>query len=64
VANEPLTVNLTVNDQARRVTVESATTLLDALREKLALTGTKKACESRRVRREMDHDLKPVPPHL
>jgi aerobic-type carbon monoxide dehydrogenase small subunit (CoxS/CutS family) len=45
VANEPLTVNLTVNDQARRVTVESATTLLDALRKKLALTGTKKACD-------------------
>ena len=45
VAIEPLTVNLTVNDQARRVTVEPRMTLLDALREKLALTGTKKACD-------------------
>jgi xanthine dehydrogenase YagT iron-sulfur-binding subunit len=45
VAIEPLTVNLAVNDRARRVTVEPRTTLLDALREKLALTGTKKACD-------------------
>jgi xanthine dehydrogenase YagT iron-sulfur-binding subunit len=45
VAIEPLTVNLTVNDQARRVTVEPRTTLLDALRENLGLTGTKKACD-------------------
>jgi len=45
VAIELLTVNLTVNDQARRVTVEPRMTLLDALREKLALTGTKKACD-------------------
>jgi xanthine dehydrogenase YagT iron-sulfur-binding subunit len=42
---KPLTVNLTVNDQARRITVEPRMTLLDALREKLALTGTKKACD-------------------
>jgi xanthine dehydrogenase YagT iron-sulfur-binding subunit len=38
-------VNLIVNDQPRTVTVEPRTTLLDALREKLALTGTKKACD-------------------
>jgi xanthine dehydrogenase YagT iron-sulfur-binding subunit len=42
---EPLTVNLTVNDQASSITVEPRMTLLDALREKLALTGTKKACD-------------------
>jgi xanthine dehydrogenase YagT iron-sulfur-binding subunit len=42
---KPLTVNLTVNDQARGITVEPRMTLLDALREKLALTGTKKACD-------------------
>jgi xanthine dehydrogenase YagT iron-sulfur-binding subunit len=42
---KPLSVNLTVNDQARRITVEPRMTLLDALREKLALTGTKKACD-------------------
>jgi xanthine dehydrogenase YagT iron-sulfur-binding subunit len=45
VAIELLTVNLTVNDQAHRVTVEPRMTLLDALREKLTLTGTKKACD-------------------
>jgi xanthine dehydrogenase YagT iron-sulfur-binding subunit len=45
VAIQPLTVNLTVYNQARRVTVEPRITLLDALREKLALTGTKKACD-------------------
>jgi len=38
-------VNLTVNGRARTITVESRTTLLDALRESLALTGTKKACD-------------------
>jgi xanthine dehydrogenase YagT iron-sulfur-binding subunit len=42
---KPLSVNLTVNDQARRITVEPRMTLLDALRQKLALTGTKKACD-------------------
>jgi len=42
---EPLTVSLTVNDQASSITVEPRMTLLDALREKLALTGTKKACD-------------------
>jgi len=42
---EPLTVTLTVNDQASSITVEPRMTLLDALREKLALTGTKKACD-------------------
>jgi xanthine dehydrogenase YagT iron-sulfur-binding subunit len=40
-----VTVNLIVNNQPRTVTVEPRTTLLDALREKLALTGTKKACD-------------------
>jgi xanthine dehydrogenase YagT iron-sulfur-binding subunit len=38
-------VTLTVNGQARTVTVEARMTLLDALREELALTGTKKACD-------------------
>ena len=40
-----VTVNLIVNNQPRTVTVEPRTTLLDALREKLSLTGTKKACD-------------------
>jgi xanthine dehydrogenase YagT iron-sulfur-binding subunit len=38
-------VNLIVNDQPRTITVEPRMTLLDALREKLTLTGTKKACD-------------------
>jgi xanthine dehydrogenase YagT iron-sulfur-binding subunit len=42
---EPVPVNLTVNGLARTVTVEPRMTLLDALRENLALTGTKKACD-------------------
>jgi xanthine dehydrogenase YagT iron-sulfur-binding subunit len=40
-----LLVNLLVNGKTRRVTVEPRTTLLDALREQLALTGTKKGCD-------------------
>ena len=42
---EVVTVNLTVNGQRRTITIEPRTTLLDALRENLALTGTKKACD-------------------
>ena len=42
---EPMPVNLTVNGLARTITVEPRVTLLDALREELALTGTKKACD-------------------
>jgi xanthine dehydrogenase YagT iron-sulfur-binding subunit len=42
---ELATMNLTVNGQARTMTIELRTTLLDALRENLALTGTKKACD-------------------
>jgi xanthine dehydrogenase YagT iron-sulfur-binding subunit len=42
---EPLPVTLTVNDQTHSVTVEPRMTLLDALRERLAVTGTKRACD-------------------
>jgi xanthine dehydrogenase YagT iron-sulfur-binding subunit len=42
---EPLPVNLTVNDLTQSITVEPRMTLLDVLRERLALTGTKKACD-------------------
>jgi len=42
---ELVPVNLTVNGLARAIGVEPRMTLLDALREKLALTGTKKACD-------------------
>jgi xanthine dehydrogenase YagT iron-sulfur-binding subunit len=38
-------VKLTVNGQVRTITVEPRMTLLEALREELALTGTKKACD-------------------
>jgi xanthine dehydrogenase YagT iron-sulfur-binding subunit len=42
---ERVPVNLTVNGQARTIAVEPRMTLLDALREELGLTGTKKACD-------------------
>ena len=38
-------VTATVNGQARTIAVEPRTTLLDALREQLRLTGTKKGCD-------------------
>src|SRR5712664_4992717 len=38
-------VSMTVNGQVRAMTVEPRTTLLDALRDALGLTGTKKACD-------------------
>jgi xanthine dehydrogenase YagT iron-sulfur-binding subunit len=38
-------VRMTVNGQAHTITVEARMTLLDALREELALTGTKKGCD-------------------
>jgi xanthine dehydrogenase YagT iron-sulfur-binding subunit len=40
-----LIVKLDVNGAPRSITVEPRTTLLDALREELALTGTKKGCD-------------------
>ena len=42
---EIVTVNVTVNGKPERLTVEPRMTLLDALREELALTGTKKGCD-------------------
>ena len=38
-------VSFTVNGAARRLEVDTRTTLLDALRERLQLTGTKKGCD-------------------
>lgn len=38
-------VNLRVNDVVKPLALDSRTTLLDALRERLALTGTKKGCD-------------------
>jgi xanthine dehydrogenase YagT iron-sulfur-binding subunit len=42
---ERVPVSLTVNDQSRTIMVEPRRTLLDALREDLGLTGTKKSCD-------------------
>ena len=38
-------ITLTINGQARQLRVNPWTTLLDLLREDLALTGTKKGCD-------------------
>jgi xanthine dehydrogenase YagT iron-sulfur-binding subunit len=47
--NEPppplVKVELRINGQPHSLTLDSRTTLLDALREHLALTGTKKGCD-------------------
>ena len=40
-----VTVSLTVNGESRELAVDPRTTLLDALRERLGLTGTKKGCD-------------------
>jgi xanthine dehydrogenase YagT iron-sulfur-binding subunit len=40
-----MTVTMIVNRQIQRVTIEPRTTLLEALREHLGLTGTKKGCD-------------------
>jgi xanthine dehydrogenase YagT iron-sulfur-binding subunit len=40
-----LSITLRVNDQARRLEVDPRTSLLDALREHLRLSGTKKGCD-------------------
>jgi xanthine dehydrogenase YagT iron-sulfur-binding subunit len=42
---EKVSVSLIVNGQRRALTIEPRMTLLDALREELALTGTKKGCD-------------------
>lgn len=38
-------VNLMINDLMKPLTIDSRTSLLDTLRERLALTGTKKGCD-------------------
>jgi xanthine dehydrogenase YagT iron-sulfur-binding subunit len=40
-----LSITLRVNGQERRLAIDPRTTLLDALRDHLALTGTKKGCD-------------------
>ncbi|MCC6546705.1 (2Fe-2S)-binding protein [Candidatus Sumerlaeota bacterium] len=41
----PLEISLKVNGDERKLSIEPRTTLLDALRTKLALTGTKEICD-------------------
>jgi xanthine dehydrogenase YagT iron-sulfur-binding subunit len=41
----PVTVELQINGRSRSLTLDPRTTLLDALREHLALTGSKKGCD-------------------
>jgi xanthine dehydrogenase YagT iron-sulfur-binding subunit len=43
--NAPLDIQLRVNGRVCRLTLDARTTLLDALREHLNLTGTKKGCD-------------------
>lgn len=40
-----VTVNLRVNDRTHPLTLDTRTSLLDALREQLGMTGTKKGCD-------------------
>jgi xanthine dehydrogenase YagT iron-sulfur-binding subunit len=41
----PQTVDLTINGEARHLSIEPWVSLLDLLRERLHLTGTKKGCD-------------------
>jgi xanthine dehydrogenase YagT iron-sulfur-binding subunit len=41
----PMTIGLRINGRPHALAVDPRTTLLDALRERLALTGTKKGCD-------------------
>jgi xanthine dehydrogenase YagT iron-sulfur-binding subunit len=41
----PVTMTLNINGHDQRVALDARTTLLDALREHLGLTGTKKGCD-------------------
>src|ERR1700716_1201739 len=42
---DPTSVNLTVNDREHRLALDVRTTVLDALREHVGLTGAKKGCD-------------------
>ena len=44
-APQTMPVRLTINGKAHDLTLDTRTTLLDTLREHLALTGTKKGCD-------------------
>jgi xanthine dehydrogenase YagT iron-sulfur-binding subunit len=42
---DPVNMSLTINDRAHRLALDVRTTLLDALREHVGLTGAKKGCD-------------------
>lgn len=42
---KPVSLALTINDQTHRLALDARTSLLDALREHIGLTGTKKGCD-------------------
>jgi xanthine dehydrogenase YagT iron-sulfur-binding subunit len=44
-ARDPVSATLSINGQQHRVAIDARTTLLDALREHLGLTGAKKGCD-------------------
>jgi xanthine dehydrogenase YagT iron-sulfur-binding subunit len=44
-ARKPIDMTLTINDQEHHLALDARTTLLDALRERLGLTGAKKGCD-------------------
>jgi xanthine dehydrogenase YagT iron-sulfur-binding subunit len=41
----PIALSLTINDASKSLTIDARTTLLDALREHIGLTGSKKGCD-------------------
>jgi xanthine dehydrogenase YagT iron-sulfur-binding subunit len=41
----PVSVDLTINDSSKPLTIDARTSLLDALREHIGLTGSKKGCD-------------------
>lgn len=43
--NQPLSLTLNINGEDHRVALDVRTTLLDAMREHIGLTGTKKGCD-------------------
>ncbi|MEN3386409.1 MAG: xanthine dehydrogenase YagT iron-sulfur-binding subunit [Hyphomicrobiales bacterium] len=44
-ARNPLDITLNINGREHRLSLDARTTLLDAARERLGLTGTKKGCD-------------------
>ncbi len=43
--DEPVNISLTINGQPHNLALDSRTSLLDALRDHVGLTGTKKGCD-------------------